>query len=149
MSEADFKTVVKALITHKGKVLLGKKEDDGEHPIAGEWHFLGGHLESGEQFEEAIEREVKEETGLEVEVHQIIDAMTFSWSKDGEKDSIQVLYHCEAESRDTEPDADLQDVEWVEPSELVEKLADVEAERLENRESQELFLEKLKQMPVV
>ncbi|MFB6144755.1 MAG: NUDIX domain-containing protein [Candidatus Nanohaloarchaea archaeon] len=145
----EFRTVVKALITYKGKVLLGKKEEDENHPIGGEWHFLGGHLEKDEQMEEAVEREVEEETGLEVEVHQIIDVMTFSWDKDGEKDSLQVLYHCEAESSDAEPDEDLEEVEWVEPSELEEQLADVEAERLENRGNQRMFLEKLKQMPVI
>lgn len=149
MAKDRFKTVVKALITHKGKVLLGRKEEDEEHPIGGEWHLLGGHLEGGEQFEDAIEREVEEETGLEVDVHQIIDVMSFSWQKDGEKDSIQVLYHCEAESKDAEPDEDLQDVEWVEPSEIEDKLVDVEEERLQNRENQKLFLEKLKQMPVI
>lgn len=149
MAKDEFRTVVKALITRKGEVLLGKKEEDEDHPIGGEWHFLGGHLEEGEQMEEAIEREVEEETGLEVEVHQVIDVMTFSWNKDGEKDSIQVLYHCEAEEGEPEPKEDLQDVEWVEPSELKDELADVEEERLENRESQQLFLEKLKQMPVI
>ena len=149
MSKDEFRTVVKALITYNGKVLLGKKEEDDDHPIGGEWHFLGGHIEKGEQFEEAVKREVEEETGLEVDVHQTVDVMTFSWKKDGEKDSIQVLYHCEAETSDAEPMDDLEDVEWFEPSELKEKLADVEEERLEGRENQKLFLEKLQQMPVV
>jgi 8-oxo-dGTP diphosphatase len=149
MSKDEFRTVVKALITYNGKVLLGKKEEDDDHPIGGEWHFLGGHIEKGEQFEEAVKREVEEETGLEVDVHQTVDVMTFSWKKDGEKDSIQVLYHCEAETSDADPQDDLEDVEWFEPSGLKEKLADVEEQRLEERENQKLFLEKLQQMPVV
>lgn len=149
MGKDEFRTVVKALITYNGKVLLGKKEEEDDHPIGGEWHFLGGHIEKGEQFEEAVKREVKEETGLDVEVHQTIDIMTFSWSKDGEKDSIQVLYHCEAETDEAEPEDDLEKAEWFEPSEIKDKLADVEEKRLEDRENQRLFLEKLEQMPVV
>ncbi len=78
MSREKFRTVVKALITYRGEVLIGKKEEEDGHPISGEWHLLGGHLEHGEQVEEAIEREVKEETGLEVEVFQTVDVMTFA-----------------------------------------------------------------------
>ena len=144
----DFRTVVKALITHRGKILIGQKEDDPEHPIGGEWHFLGGHIEKGEQFEEAVKREVEEETGLSGEVHQIIDVMTFDWDEDGDKNAVQTLYHFEADSSDAEALDDLQAVKWVDPEDLTEKLGDEEAERLENRERQEKFLQKLEQTPV-
>ena len=78
--------------------MIGKKEEDETHPIGGEWHILEGHLEYREQPEEAMKREAKEETGLNVEVHQVIDVMTWS---DRNK-ALSVLYHCEASSRDAE-----------------------------------------------
>ncbi len=146
MSRSQFRTVVKALITNRGKVLIGQKED-GEKPHSGEWHFLGGHLDDNESLEEAVKREVKEETDLDVEVHQIIDAMVFSWKKDGDMDSVQLLYHCEADSRDGEPGDDLQDVKWVNPEELVEELWDEEVRRIEQRDRRAKFVEKLKKMP--
>ncbi len=145
MSE-EFRTVVKALITNNGKVLIGRKED-GDHPIAGEWHILGGHLEIGEHPEEAVEREVEEETGLEVEVHQIVDVSTFSWT-DGEKDSLQILYHTEAESREAEASSDLSDVKWVSPEKLVEELGEKDAFRMKERDNQQKFLEKMKKAPI-
>jgi len=140
---------VKALITHNGKVLIGQKED-GDKPHSGEWHFLGGHIEEeDEQVEEAVVREVKEETGLDVEVHQIIDAMMFSWDKDGEIDALQILYHCEASNSSAEPRDDLQDVKWVDPEDLEEELWEEEVERIENREKRKKFIEKLEKMPAI
>lgn len=149
MGRSEFRTVVKALITYQGKVLIGQKEE-GDKPHSGEWHFLGGHIEeSDEQIEEAVRREVKEETDLDVEVHQIVDAMMFSWNKDGELDALQVLYHCEASSDDAKPKDDLQDVRWVKPEDLEEELWEEEVDRIENREKRKKFIEKLEKMPAI
>ena len=146
MSKEKFQTVVKGLITNRGELLIGKKEETEGHPISGKWHLLGGHLEHGEQVEEAIEREVEEETSLEVEVHQTVDVMTFPWDGD-EKDSLQIVFHCEADSKDAEALDDLTEVKWVEPSELADFVHSEEAERLEGREEQARFLEKIEKAP--
>lgn len=142
----SFRTVVKAVITCRGEILIGKKEKTEGHPISGEWHLLGGHLEHGEQVEEAIEREVEEETGLEVDVHQTVDVMTFAWDG-GEKDSLQIVFHCEAEKKDAEALDDLTEIKWVDPSELTDYVHSEEAERLESREEQAQFLEKIEKAP--
>jgi len=47
----------------KGEVLLGKRK--GSHG-AGEWGFPGGSLRFGEKVIEAVIRETKEETGLDI-----------------------------------------------------------------------------------
>jgi len=148
MGRTEFRTVVKAITTSKGRVLIGKKEEE-DQPHSGEWHFPGGHLEEDENPEEAIKREILEETGLEINVHHIVDVMTFSWDREGEKDSLLVLYHCEANSKDTEPKDDLEDVKWVEPEQLEDELWSTEAERIKNREEQKKFIEKLEKMPAV
>ncbi|MFB6175313.1 MAG: NUDIX domain-containing protein [Candidatus Nanohalobium sp.] len=142
----DFRTVVKALITDRGEILIGKKEEEEDHPISGEWHIPGGHLEHGEQVEEAVKREVEEETGLDVKVHQTVDVMTFAWG-DGEKDALQILFHCVADSHDAEALDDLEEVKWVKPDELADEVHSEEAERLENREDQAQFLKKMQKMP--
>lgn len=53
--------VITSVIVHKGAVLLV------HHPRYGKWLFPGGHIELDEDPEEALFREIKEETGLTVE----------------------------------------------------------------------------------
>jgi len=149
MARDRFRTVVTAIITFEGTVLIGKKQQKEGHPISGKWHILGGHLDHGETLENAVKREVKEETGLEVEVHQVVDVMSFDWNSDGQQDSLRFVYHVEAETDEAEARDDLADVKWVRPGNLVEKLETKDAERLQNRENQRKFLEKLEKAPLV
>ena len=55
---------VGALIFEDAKILLVER---AKEPLKGYWSLPGGVLESGEKLEAAIRREVREETGLEVE----------------------------------------------------------------------------------
>lgn len=53
------------LIEHEGKFLLGKRNKINAQ---GKWIIPGGKVEWGETIEEAGVRELKEETGLDVEI---------------------------------------------------------------------------------
>lgn len=53
----------------KGEVLLGLRR--GSHG-EGEWSFPGGHQDFSERMEETAKREVKEETGLDVDKFKLI-----------------------------------------------------------------------------
>lgn len=56
---------VKAVIFYGERLLILQKEDrEGRHP----WEFPGGGLEFGEGFAAALRREVREETGLAVDI---------------------------------------------------------------------------------
>jgi len=59
--------IVAAIVTSRLGVLVGKR-NDGKPP----WTFIAGEVEPGEQAEDAAVREVKEETGLEIEAGEII-----------------------------------------------------------------------------
>ena len=53
-----------------GCVLLVKRRFE---PLAGRWSLPGGALEVGETLAEGLAREMKEETGLDVEVGPVVD----------------------------------------------------------------------------
>ena len=143
MTEEKFPVVVAGIVTNNGDVLIGKKESVEDHPISDQWHFPGGHLDEDEDVKEAVRREIEEETGLEVKVHQLVDVYR------GEVGIVRVLFHCESEDRSVTPKDDLQDVKWVEPEALSENLGDYDSSILEEREEIQNFIEKLKKMPVV
>lgn len=64
MSDAQPQVGVGVFIFKDGKFLFQLRH--GSHG-AGTWSLPGGHLEFGEAFEATARREVKEETGLEIE----------------------------------------------------------------------------------
>ena len=78
---------VDALIVMEGKILLIKRK---KNPFANLWALPGGHLDFNETLEEAVIREVKEETGLTVTSHQFFGV--FSDPNRHPKQAIAVAY---------------------------------------------------------
>jgi 8-oxo-dGTP diphosphatase len=60
---------VGAVIVRDGRVLLIRR---GQAPLLGEWSLPGGALECGESLRDAAVREAQEETGLTVEVAEML-----------------------------------------------------------------------------
>ena len=55
---------VGGVVIHRDRALLIRR---GSEPLKGEWSIPGGMLELGEELADGVRRELKEETGLEVE----------------------------------------------------------------------------------
>jgi 8-oxo-dGTP diphosphatase len=77
---------VGAIILDKDRILLEKRKNS---PSKGKWSVPGGLVDLGETTEEAVIREVKEETGLEVYDPRLVDVV--SYISLGEKGA--VMYH--------------------------------------------------------
>jgi ADP-ribose pyrophosphatase YjhB (NUDIX family) len=59
---------VSMLVIDDGRILLVRHEKDGRSY----WLLPGGGLEYGESLEEALRREAEEETGLDIEVRDLV-----------------------------------------------------------------------------
>ena len=78
------KLVAGAIFELHGEVVLIQRDIE---PGYGKWTFPGGFVERGERAEAAAEREVLEESGLEIEVADIIGLYTY----EGEVPAIAVF----------------------------------------------------------
>jgi len=70
MCERKFVLCADGVFVNNGKVLLLKRLVE---PFKGWWHVVGGHVEDDETLRDALKREYKEETNLEIDVGDIID----------------------------------------------------------------------------
>lgn len=59
--------VVAAVIVEDGRVFAAQRNGSG--PLAGKWEFPGGKIKEGESPASALKREIREELGIEIEVH--------------------------------------------------------------------------------
>lgn len=80
---------VKGIVIEDGKVWLRKNERN-------EWELPGGKLDKGEQPEETITREIREELGFEIIVGRIVQAHIYNirQSNDESHGVLVVSYKC-------------------------------------------------------
>lgn len=60
---------VGAVVVHDGALLMVQR---GHEPARGAWTLPGGRVEKGEYLEDALRREVLEETGIEIDVERLL-----------------------------------------------------------------------------
>ena len=109
---------VGAVVLDGDRVLLVKRAHE---PLKGEWSLPGGAVDVGETLEEAIRREVREETCLEVEVGPIVDVLDrIRHDPDGRVKFHYVLvdFLCRPLSGTLQCASDAEDAAWAERAEL-------------------------------
>lgn len=65
--------VAAALVFRDGKLLITQRY--AEAHLGGLWEFPGGKREAGETFEACLERELREELGIEAEVGRLLESL--------------------------------------------------------------------------
>lgn len=109
---------IKALIINAGKILLLREADTyGEGTQHGRYHLPGGRVEVGEPFEEALNREIMEETGLTVEVGQPFFVGEWRPEIKGEINQIiGIFFLCNATSDEVKLSTEHDQFVWIEPT---------------------------------
>ena len=110
-------TVGALVVNEKGEVLIVRSHKWGD-----KYTVPGGHIELGERAEDAIKREVKEETGLEAEPIELLIVQQAIYPKDFHKHEHYIFmdYVLKAKSSKVELDGlELQDYVWVKPEEAL------------------------------
>lgn len=110
-------TVGALVVNEVGKVLIVRSSKWNN-----KYTVPGGHIELGERAEEAIKREVKEETGLDVEPVKLLLAQQAIYPKDYHKHEhfLFMDYICKAKSSEVKLDGrELQEYVWVRPEDAL------------------------------
>ncbi|MEM8860071.1 MAG: NUDIX domain-containing protein, partial [Chloroflexota bacterium] len=64
--------IVRAILVEDGKVVVVKWQKPDHTPPAEAGLLIGGRVEYGEELTEALVREVKEETGVDVKIEKLL-----------------------------------------------------------------------------
>ena len=113
------------VVIQNGRALLIKR---GSEPLLGQWSIPGGTLELGESLQEGVARELREETGLEVRVLDMIEAFDRIFldpAAHEAKDRSRPKYHyvivdylCERLSGEAQAGSDVTDIAFAAEEEL-------------------------------
>lgn len=92
-----------------GKVLLAKRAIE---PYKNEFDIIGGFLEEGEHPEDGARREVKEETGLDVKIIDLLGIYPDRYGEDGDF-TLSIHYIGEVVSGKIKAQGDVASLHWV------------------------------------
>jgi len=110
---------VGALIVREGKVLLARR---AKEPYLGWWDIPGGFMEAGETPEEALAREVLEETGLRARAFRLLAIFPDTYGAEGAP-TLNLHYLVEVDAGEPCPQSDVADLRWFGPDELPREIA--------------------------
>lgn len=105
-----------ALIDADGRILMTQRRADQSH--AGQWEFPGGKVEPGETAEQAVNRELREELGIEP-CERCLQPFTFASHAYEDFDLLMPLFLCRQWDGFARPQEG-QALKWVWPDKLME-----------------------------
>ena len=92
----------------EGRILLARRAGD---PGAGLWDLLGGFLDEGEEPVEALRRELREETGLEIEPGEFLGGIPDRYGEEGHW-TVNLYWEVRLGAGEPEPADDVAELGW-------------------------------------
>ena len=101
-----------------GRVLLARR---GIDPFAGKWDFPGGFLDEEEHPRDCVQRELREEAGVEIEPLELLGVWLDRYGGDGSA-AVTLNFYWAARIVDgtPEPNDDVAELRWFAPDEIDE-----------------------------
>lgn len=110
---------VKALIKHQGKILILREAAYDEGTNTGKWDIPGGRINQDEPILEGLAREVKEESGLEIEPGKVAGVFeTFPVIKGESCHIVRIFYTATTATPEVVLSGDHDAYEWVTTEDL-------------------------------
>ena len=109
---------VGAVIVRDDRALLVRRATE---PLKGEWSVPGGVLELGERLRDGAAREALEETGLQVEVGEVLDVFDSIFTDENGRTQyhyVLVDFLCQSLAGEAVAGSDVSEVLWVTESDL-------------------------------
>jgi 8-oxo-dGTP diphosphatase len=109
---------VGAVIVSCDRALLVRRATE---PLKGEWSVPGGALELGENLRDGAAREALEETGLQVEVAEVLDVFDSIFTDDDGRTQyhyVLIDFLCRPQPGEAIPGSDVSEVLWVTESDV-------------------------------
>lgn len=112
-------SVAAAIVRDDGRVLAIRRRDNGH------WEPPGGILELSETIEDGLKREVREETGLDVELDRLSGVY-----KNMTRGIVALVFRCRVTGGTPRSTAEASEAAWLTPAEVHERMTEAFGIRL-------------------
>jgi 8-oxo-dGTP diphosphatase len=101
-------TLAQAVLRERGRVLLAVRDT-----LRG-WELPGGTVQAGESLEDALRRELREETGLEIAIRKRVG----TYSRSGFRAHVAHVFECDVSGGTLRPSPETPELAWFDPTTL-------------------------------
>jgi len=120
---------VDTLVIKEGKVLLVHRSKDLQE--GGRWGIVGGYVERDETVQQAVEREILEETGYVVSGIKLLTIRDNPDRRHDDRQNVVFVFFCDAGDKKGKPDRESTTQEWFSFDDLPEQ-EDIAFDHYEN-----------------